>query len=72
MSKFLRTVHQQGQEAKVRGYERHSPYTKCVAEGYWLAGWDGIDYTDFDRARSENRKEIKSKLGYSRIGLNNV
>ena len=72
MSKFLRTAHEQGQVARANGYERLSPYQKCLAEGYWLAGFDGIEYREFDRARSDRLKEIKAKLGYSRIGLNNV
>ena len=72
MSRYLRIAHEQGQTAKANGYERVSPYTKCLAEGYWLAGFDGVDYRDFDRARTEQRKEIKAKLGYSRIGLGNV
>lgn len=72
MSKFLRKAHEQGQIAKADGYERCSPYTKCLAEHYWLAGFDGIDYREFNRVYCEQRREIKSKLGYSRIGLGNV
>ena len=72
MSKYLRTAHEQGQVARSNGYERISPYQKCLAEGYWLAGFDGIDYRDFNRAHREQRREIKANMGYSRIGLNNV
>ena len=72
MSKHLRTAHEQGQQAKANGYERISPYTGMLAEGYWYAGFDNINFKEFDKFRREQRREIKSKLGYSRIGLNNV
>jgi hypothetical protein len=39
----------------------------------YLAGyWAAIKRFGEHRERKESRREIKSKLGYSRIGLNNV
>lgn len=72
MSKYLKTAYRQGTEARERGFERQSPYRKCLAEMYWNAGYDGLEFKQINNALKEQRREIKSKLGYSRIGLGNV
>ena len=39
----------------------------------YLAGyWAAIKRFGGHRERKESRREIKSKLGYSRVGLNNI
>lgn len=76
MSKRFCTAYDQGAVAKANGWERKSPYTKRLDEAYWYAGYDGIEYYEFDSFRKNNwrkiQKELKSQLGYSRIGLNNI
>jgi len=76
MSKVFKVAHRQGQEACSNGYERISPYQNLLAEHYWYAGFDGVDFKTIDQqykdAAKQNRKEILSKLGYSRIGRHNV
>jgi hypothetical protein len=61
----------QGCIARENGWERNSPYSKLIAEAYWLAGYDGHSFDEARRAH-EDAKEIKRKHSYSRIGLNNV
>jgi len=69
---YFSIAHSQGAEAKERGWERDSPYKKLIAEQYWLAGYDGIEFDKFHKFVRESRRATKSSLGYTRIGLNNV
>jgi len=68
---FHRAYHL-GVESKERGWERDPPYKKLIAEQYWLAGYDGVDFDKFHKFVNESRRATKSSLGYARIGLNNV
>jgi hypothetical protein len=47
LSQYNKLVYTQGKIAKNNGYERISPYQKCIAEKYWLAGYDGIFISNF-------------------------
>ena len=69
---YYRKAYQQGREAAENGWERTSPYTGVKAEQYWYAGYDNISFDDFHRFVRESRRAVKSNLGYSRIGLNNI
>jgi hypothetical protein len=42
-----RAAYKQGQQAAEFGWERISPYQKLKAEGFWLAGYDGVDYNTY-------------------------
>lgn len=72
MKNHLKAAYEQGQTAESNGYERVSPYFGIKAEQYWLAGFDGVGYTEFNKSVMESRRATKSSLGYSRIGLNNT
>lgn len=72
-STYLRKAYDLGHYGRNRGYERESnPYHNMLAEQYWFAGFDGVNFDEFDKFVKESRREIKSTLGYSRVGLNNV
>jgi hypothetical protein len=42
-----RAAYKQGQQAAECGWERISPYQKIKAEGFWYAGYDGVDYNTY-------------------------
>lgn len=65
-------IYTQGMTAKQNGNDRISPYTYRIGEGYWYAGYDGEDFNSFHKFVRAELKQIKSSLGYSRIGLNNI
>lgn len=69
---FLRRVHRKGSDANFYQYERISPYKNSLSEQFWYAGYDNISFEDFYQFVKENRKHIKSTMGYSRIGLGNI
>jgi hypothetical protein len=69
---YLKAVYDHGTLARQNGWERNSPYQKMVAENYWYAGYDLIDFYEFDKFVRESRRSSKTSLGYSRIGLNNI
>lgn len=46
-----RIAYLQGKQAAENGWERQSPYSRVVAEGYWYAGYDGVDYNTYVLAR---------------------
>lgn len=71
MSNNYTTAFLDGRVARENGWERICPYNKVVAEAYWLAGYDGHSFADAQQAH-QDAKDLKCKMGFSRIGLNNV
>lgn len=65
----LRYAFDLGRVARENGWERKPQYRQCVAENYWLAGYDYKEsFKDFHREFKRTRSATK----FARIGLNNV
>jgi len=54
---LLKSAHKQGAIAKNNGWERNSPYRRVKAERYWYAGYDGVNFIEFNKFVEESTKK---------------